>query len=225
MLFAQAVSTTVHKTAAAACGASVNHSQTRKEKRHGKRRKCFGNHRPQSILRCTSRKNRKDIHPIRYRVDDRLVLRARFLPHSRASDRKSRILLRSVSSRIRLRCAFHSPVYKLVQKYPIAVFLLSIPVTGILEYFTGLVMFRIWHARWWDYTTAFLNIGGFVCLRSVLSFGVGALILIYIVDPAVSGITGKLSPRMRNAVSALLLALLIFDIIMTVLFRMPKPFA
>lgn len=37
MLFAQAVSTTVHKTAAAACGASVNHSQTRKEKRHGKR--------------------------------------------------------------------------------------------------------------------------------------------------------------------------------------------
>lgn len=116
MLFAQAVSTTVHKTAAAACGASVNHSQTRKEKRHGKRRKCFGNHRPQSILRCTSRKNRKDIHPIRYRVDDRLVLRARFLPHSRASDRKSRILLRSVSSRIRLRCAFHSPVYKLVQK-------------------------------------------------------------------------------------------------------------
>ena len=111
------------------------------------------------------------------------------------------------------------------KKYPIAVFLLSIPVTGILEYFTGLVMFRIWHARWWDYTTAFLNIGGFVCLRSVLSFGVGALILIYIVDPAVSGITGKLSPRMRNAVSALLLALLIFDIIMTVLFRMPKPFA
>ncbi len=49
-----------------------------------------------------------------------------------------------------------------------------------------------------DYTTAFMNIGGFVCLRSVLSFGVGALILIYIVDPAVSGITGKLSPRMRN---------------------------
>ena len=70
-----------------------------------------------------------------------------------------------------------------------------------------------------------MNIGGFVCLRSVLSFGVGALILIYIVDPAVSGITGKLSPRMRNAVSALLLALLIFDIVMTVLFRMPKPFA
>ena len=111
------------------------------------------------------------------------------------------------------------------KKYPIAVFLLSIPVTGILEYFTGLVMFRIWHARWWDYTTAFMNIGGFVCLRSVLSFGVGALILIYIVDPAVSGITGKLSPRMRNSVSALLLALLIFDIVMTVLFRMPKPFA
>lgn len=224
MLFAQAVSTTVHKTAAAACGASVNHSQTRKEKRHGKRRKCFGNHRPQSILRCTSRKNRKDIHPIRYRVDDRLVLRARFLPHSRASDRKSRIL------------GPYLPVYGFgalfillctssFKKYPIAVFLLSIPVTGILEYFTGLVMFRIWHARWWDYTTAFLNIGGFVCLRSVLSFGVGALILIYIVDPAVSGITGKLSPRMRNAVSALLLALLIFDIIMTVLFRMPKPFA
>ena len=116
-------------------------------------------------------------------------------------------------------------MHKVFQKYPIAVFLLSIPVTGILEYFTGLVMFRIWNARWWDYTTAFMNIGGFVCLRSVLSFGVGALILIYIVDPAVSGITGKLSPRMGNAVSALLLALLICDIIMTVLFRMPKPFA
>lgn len=116
MLFAHAVSVALHKTAADACGASDNHSQARKEKRHGKRSQCFGHRRTQSVLRCTSRKSRKDIHPLRNRVDDWLVLRTCFLPHSRASDRKSRILLRSVSSRIRFRCSFHSSVHKVFQK-------------------------------------------------------------------------------------------------------------
>lgn len=69
------------------------------------------------------------------------------------------------------------------KKNPILLFLLAMLITGVLEYFTGLAMWLIWHDRWWDYTGLFMNIQGFVCLRSVITFGIGGLALIYGLEP------------------------------------------
>lgn len=41
------------------------------------------------------------------------------------------------------------------KKYPVVVFFLAILITGILEYFTGYIMFEIYHRTWWDYTGLF----------------------------------------------------------------------
>ncbi len=41
-------------------------------------------------------------------------------------------------------------------------------ITGLLEYFSGLVIYKLIGARYWDYNTEiwnFGNIGGFVCFR------------------------------------------------------------
>ena len=67
------------------------------------------------------------------------------------------------------------------KKSPILIFVLSMLVTGVVEYITGYVMWEIWHQRWWDYTGLFLNIDGYVCLRSLLTFAIAALLLIYII--------------------------------------------
>ena len=75
--------------------------------------------------------------------------------------------------------------YKFKRK-PHLVFILSTVITGVLEYFAGWAIFTFLHARYWDYNTEILNFGninGFICLRSVLFFGISGLILVYIIKP------------------------------------------
>ena len=73
------------------------------------------------------------------------------------------------------------------RKKPWKVFLISFLSTGILEYFSGLGMYSIGNGkRCWDYNQEILNFGninGFVCLRSVLFFGLSALLLMYVIIP------------------------------------------
>ena len=49
--------------------------------------------------------------------------------------------------------------------------------------------------RLWDYNNEILNfgnIGGYICLRSVLSFGIASLFLVYVVVPYLLRITKKM---------------------------------
>ena len=67
------------------------------------------------------------------------------------------------------------------KKHPLAVFFIAFFATGILELIAGWLVYTIGNGtRYWDYNTEILNfgnIGGFVCLRSVLFFGISALFL------------------------------------------------
>lgn len=73
------------------------------------------------------------------------------------------------------------------RKEPLKVFLRSLISCGLLEYISGLGMYIVGRGfRCWNYNTEILNfgnIGGFVCLRSVLFFGLSGLLLIYVIVP------------------------------------------
>lgn len=72
------------------------------------------------------------------------------------------------------------------RKNPFLVLLLSMVTCGFLEFITGYLLFNIGGTRLWDYNTEiwnFGNIGGYICLRSVLFFGVSGIFLISVVIP------------------------------------------
>ena len=72
------------------------------------------------------------------------------------------------------------------RKKPLLVFLIAFLSTGILEYFSGLVIYEFFGLRFWNYNTEILNfgnIGGYVCLRSVTFFGISGLFLMYVIVP------------------------------------------
>ena len=73
------------------------------------------------------------------------------------------------------------------RKHPLQVFLISMLVTGLLEYISGYILYGKLHwVRCWDYNQEILNFGnihGYVCLRSVLIFGISALFLMYLILP------------------------------------------
>ena len=101
------------------------------------------------------------------------------------------------------------------KKSPIKVFLISVLSTGILEYFTGLAIYELKDGlRLWDYNTEILNfgnIGGFVCLRSVLFFGISALLLVYIIMPSLILLSKKINNKALLIISITLFSIVLFD--------------
>ena len=102
-----------------------------------------------------------------------------------------------------------------VKKYPWAVFLISVAVSGIVELVGGWLVYTLGDGtRYWDYNTEILNfgnIGGFVCLRSVLVFGISALFLVYVVVPFCIRLSQKMSRRAFLILSISLFSLVMVD--------------
>ncbi|MCI5650592.1 MAG: putative ABC transporter permease [Fusicatenibacter sp.] len=56
-------------------------------------------------------------------------------------------------------------------------------VATVLEYVTGVLMEKIFHAHWWDYSDQKFNFQGKICLGSSIAWGFFALILFYVLQP------------------------------------------
>lgn len=107
---------------------------------------------------------------------------------------------------------------KKLKKYPVLIFVLSMLITGIVEYITGYIMYEIYERVWWDYTGLFLNIDGYVCFRSVFSFAIGAILLIYFIEPLLIKFINK-KYNVCKIICSIFLIIFIFDMLMTFLFR------
>ena len=101
------------------------------------------------------------------------------------------------------------------RKHPLHVFLMSLVICGVLEYIAGLGMYIIGDGfRCWDYNTEILNfgnIGGFVCLRSVLFFGVSSLLLIYGIVPICFYLAKKMNKKLFLTISIGLCTIILLD--------------
>ena len=76
---------------------------------------------------------------------------------------------------------------------PIVVFVMGVIITSALEYFTGFILEKIFHNKWWDYSDYKYHINGRVCLKNSILFGLGALAVIYIANPILTEVFAKLS--------------------------------
>lgn len=116
-------------------------------------------------------------------------------------------------------------IYFLTYKFQnnkLKVFLVSVLACGILEYFSGLGMYLIGNGlRCWDYNNEILNFGnihGFVCLRSVLFFGLASLLLIYQVVPLCVKLAKKMNKKVFITMSISLCFIILFDEFYNLLF-------
>ncbi len=101
------------------------------------------------------------------------------------------------------------------KKHPLAVFFIAFFATGILELVAGWLVYTLGHGtRYWDYNTEILNfgnVGGFVCLRSVLFFGISALFLVYAIVPFCIFLSQKLSKKVFLILTITLFSLVMAD--------------
>ena len=93
----------------------------------------------------------------------------------------------------------------------LAVFLKSILVCSILEYFTSYFMEKIFKARWWDYSKKRFNINGRICLETMLPFGILGTTVVYVIHPIITKFVDIFNSQTVMIVSIILFILYLID--------------
>ncbi len=117
-------------------------------------------------------------------------------------------LLLSLLSRI---AGTYSFVYE-----PWQVFLVSAAGASVLEYYTSLILEKLFHAMWWDYSKLPFNIQGRTSLFTSLGFGVAGLVIIYAIMPFTENGVGRITPLAAEFTALILVFMLAVDITLTV---------
>ena len=104
-----------------------------------------------------------------------------------------------------------SKLFKEEDNY-LKVFFLSFMITGLFEGISGYLILKLLKIRLWDYTGYFLNIGGFVCFLSAFCFGMGSLLINYVIYPLIKKI--KINNKI-NSILSILTTLFVSDLIAT----------
>ena len=103
-----------------------------------------------------------------------------------------------------------------LKDHAILLFVFGMILTSAIEYFTSYIMEKLFHAKWWDYSTYRCNINGRVCLRNSLMFGALSVVAARYVDPVVQGALAAVPFWTSVALTEVLLILLISDLVLTV---------
>jgi putative membrane protein len=86
-----------------------------------------------------------------------------------------------------------------------------------LELTTGLIMNRIFHMRWWDYSQNPLNFHGYICLPASVGWGIAAVFVTRAVHPYVADIPAKWSYIHFIVVDTMFYTLFVEDIVFSVI--------
>ena len=97
----------------------------------------------------------------------------------------------------------------------IAVFVMGIILTSLLEYVTATILEKLFHAKWWDYSKHKFNINGKVCLLNSTMFGFMSLFVIEILHPFVIDVLSKMNSLVLFVFLILAMMSMIGDLVVT----------
>ena len=94
-------------------------------------------------------------------------------------------------------------------------FALSFVICGAVEYFTSLVLEKIFHARWWDYSNKPMNLQGRIWIGNLLLFGLAGVAIIHLVNPALYSLFDLVKLGTREVIALILLIVLAADFVIS----------
>lgn len=109
-------------------------------------------------------------------------------------------------------------IISLLQEYTgnyIVLFILSMTICMVLEYLTSYFMELIFKARWWDYSNKKFNINGRICLETAIPFGLGGMLIMYVINPIFVGFLNRLSDNTLLILGISLMTIFVIDLIVS----------
>ncbi|MGN1297121.1 MAG: putative ABC transporter permease [Clostridia bacterium] len=93
----------------------------------------------------------------------------------------------------------------------LVLFVMSMIVCSIIEYFTSYFMEKKYHARWWDYSNKKFNINGRICLETLIPFGILGVIIMYVTNPLLLHFFETIPQIILHIITATLFIVFIVD--------------
>lgn len=98
----------------------------------------------------------------------------------------------------------------------VLLFLASILVTSAIELVTGFLMDKLFHTKWWDYSGKKFNIGGYICLRFSLIWGLLCMGVVKLLFPLFDGLYGLLGEHVVVLLEIVFFVVLLVDFAVSV---------
>ena len=94
-------------------------------------------------------------------------------------------------------------------------FVMSMIICSVLEYFTSFILEKLFKARWWDYSRWKFNINGRICLETMIPFGILGSLLVYYIQPFMLSIYNKIPTNTSHLIALILLIVFVADYIVS----------
>lgn len=98
---------------------------------------------------------------------------------------------------------------------PLPFFLSGMAVCGVIEFTTSWFLERVFHAKWWDYSSQFMNLDGRICLGGLLFFGMAGVVAVYLLEPVFQKIVRRIPIRYNRVLCSILTVIFATDVILS----------
>ena len=103
-----------------------------------------------------------------------------------------------------------------VQNNIFAVIILGGLIATVIEYFTSLVMEKLFNAKWWDYSDKKFNVNGRICLSISVCWGFLSAFMLKVMQPLSISLIDKIPRTFGEILGTMLIGYFISDISLTV---------
>ncbi|MBU3804278.1 MAG: putative ABC transporter permease [Candidatus Cellulosilyticum pullistercoris] len=100
-----------------------------------------------------------------------------------------------------------------LREYHLLVFISGMFLATLLEYLTGTLMEKLFHAKWWDYSHFRYNLNGQICLRISFAWGLLSLLFISYIHPMIITIVTYIPLTLGTIMLIILCLLFVIDFI------------
>ena len=97
------------------------------------------------------------------------------------------------------------------------VFCFGVVLATAIELFGGWLLDRLFHARWWDYSDRPFNLHGYICLEFSIIWGLGILLVVRGVNPAVTHALSLVPVRVGWILIAVFMIVFTADVMISVM--------
>ena len=88
-------------------------------------------------------------------------------------------------------------------------------ICSLIEFIGGFALDKIFHMRWWDYSNRKCNVGGYICLRYSIMWGIGVVLAVRLGHPLVYTPIQKMNLYFKWSLIAVFVTIFTIDMIVT----------
>lgn len=103
------------------------------------------------------------------------------------------------------------------QSKPILLFFIAIIVLTTWEYVVGVLLEKIFHTKYWDYSDQKFNFQGRICLINSICWGILGVIFVKYIHPFVKDLVFKVDIKLLHYIISIVAILLLADLIVTII--------